>query len=158
MPRRRATPAAQAATTSTGGAERLRAVAAAASRVRLSCMLQMIDHLRFVETEFLEKVLGQRLGSRQPKPIALERDRAPARCTASMRGRALMAAAPIRSGGRGVEAGERRRTCTSGFDRWAVPLVSFEWGWSVPDQRGAPNSSAFSMRWSDWAVWSVLES
>jgi hypothetical protein len=36
----------------------------------------MVDHLRLAGTELLEKILRQRLGSRQPKPITLERDRA----------------------------------------------------------------------------------
>ena len=43
---------------------------------RFSCVLQMINHLRFVDTKLLEKALRQRLGSRQAEPTALKCDRA----------------------------------------------------------------------------------
>jgi hypothetical protein len=51
----------------------------------------MIDHLRLVRSEFLQEILGQRCRSREPQPTVLKGDRGPARCTASMRRRALMA-------------------------------------------------------------------
>ena len=71
--RRRATPATQAATSADGIVHVSERVRCRLPELRLSCMLQMVDHLRLVGPELLEEVLGQRLGSGQPKPIALER-------------------------------------------------------------------------------------
>jgi hypothetical protein len=88
----------------------------------------MIDHLRLMEPKLLEKVLRQRLDSRQPKPIALKRDRAPGAPHGLDEGKGAHGCGPAPLEGACVESMRAPATCTSGFDRWAVPLVSFGWG------------------------------
>ena len=93
--------------------------------LRPSCMLQMVDHLRLVGPEFLEKILGQRLGSRQPKPIALERDRAAGALHRLDEGKSAHGAASQLGRVRATLGVAAQRA--AGIRRWAVPLVSFGW-------------------------------
>jgi hypothetical protein len=87
----------------------------------------MINYLRFVDPKLLEKALRERLGSRQAKPTALKRDRAPgAPHRLDERSSAHGCGAP--SLGRAwVEPRGARTTWTQRFGCWAVPLVSFGW-------------------------------
>jgi hypothetical protein len=105
----------------------------------------MVDHLRLVRPEFLEEILRERFGRRQPEPIALQDDRAAG----------ALHRLDERQGAHGSHLWSLRWRQPIHL---AVPLVSFA-GMLVSSERDtAPNSPAISMWRSVWSVWSVLES
>jgi hypothetical protein len=157
MLRRIATPSDQAAMGSFSNAPTFVGVTVFGSFAhRPARKAQVIEHLRLVRPEFLEKILGQRLGSGQPEPIAPERDRATGALNRLDEGKSAH--------GDGLAAVARCARLLGGSAQsvpesvcWAVPLVSFRWRLVSSRLNSAPNSPALSGCWSDWAVWSVLE-
>ena len=133
MSRRRATPSDPGRDASSATRRLVSAPVAGCPRFAPSCTLQMIDHLRLVSRSSCEEVLGQRLGSRQPKPIALERDRAAGALHRldegnSAHGAGLAAGRPaMRATARRVGAAACWNRSAGQF-RWSVS----DGGWSVP--------------------------